>query len=101
MATTNAERQRLWRQRQATRLKVIDNDWRLFVKAATPLLQDLRAEGRKDVSTISPSTVAHRAALLERMIERWHDLPSDTKKRLATAKQNRATKQWDVMEASS
>jgi hypothetical protein len=96
MAVTNAERQRLWRERQAARLKVIHNDWHLFVKAATPVLRDLRAEGKKEAATISPSTVAHRAALLERMIERWHDLPLETKKRLAAAKRNGATKPWDV-----
>jgi hypothetical protein len=65
MALTNAERQARWRERR-------DADWTLFAKTARRILRD--ASGRQ------------KAALLERLLDRWPELPPAAKQHLARAR---------------
>jgi hypothetical protein len=40
-----------------------------------PLIKDLKAEGKKNMATMSPSTVAHLAGLLEQILDTWTKEP--------------------------
>jgi hypothetical protein len=65
MALSNAERQARWRARR-------DADWTLFAKTARRILRD--ANGRQ------------KAALLERLLDRWRELAPATKRQLTRAR---------------
>jgi hypothetical protein len=82
MALTNAEHQALWRKRQKEKLKQGQD---LYVRATKPLVDALKAEGRKNMATMVPATVAYLAALLERLNRRWPHLSPETRAELASA----------------
>jgi hypothetical protein len=65
MAMTNAERQARWRERR-------DADWSLFAKTARRVLRDAKER--------------QKAAVLERLLDRWPKLPAATKQQLARAR---------------
>ena len=65
MALSNAERQARWRARR-------DADWALFAKTARRVLRT--ANGRE------------KAAILERLLDRWPELSPATKRQLARAR---------------
>jgi hypothetical protein len=62
------------------------DDWELFSKAASVLIKALEVEGRKNMATMSPATVAVLAGILRNLLAQWPDLPPETKRKLAAAK---------------
>jgi hypothetical protein len=91
MTFSNAERQARWREGRQAKIDRVEEDWRLFAKAAGVFLLELARQGRSGAATASPATVAILTAKLRRLIERWPSLPVDVKKQLAAAKDSRAT----------
>jgi len=67
-----------------------DNDWDLFTRAVRPVVRDLSAEGRKNMATMAPASVAVLAHTLKRLVERWPQEPPEMKRKLAAAKSSHA-----------
>jgi hypothetical protein len=42
-----------------------------LIEKLTPILKGLKAEGTKNMATMSPGTVAYLAAQLGRLLEEW------------------------------
>ena len=42
-----------------------------LVEKLTPIIKDLKAEGRKNMATMSPATVGYLAGMLEKLVEEW------------------------------
>jgi hypothetical protein len=91
MALSNAERQARWRERRAAKLEVVEGDWALFTKAASVFVRAFKVEGKSSLAARSPAVVGLLAHKLERLINLWPDLPLETKKRLAAAKDHHET----------
>jgi hypothetical protein len=66
------------------------DDWDLFSKTASVVIKALRVEGRKNMATMSPATVAVLAGILRNLLAQWPDLPPETKRKLAAAKTSQA-----------
>jgi hypothetical protein len=54
------------------------------------VIKALRVEGRKNMATMSPATVAVLAGILRNLLAQWPDLPPETKRKLAAAKTSQA-----------
>jgi hypothetical protein len=42
-----------------------------LVEKLTPIIKDLKAEGRKNMATMSPATVGYLAGMLEKLVDEW------------------------------
>ncbi len=84
MALTNSEKQRRWRDRRNALAKQAaeqpgiaapdisaEEEKALFMAAVKPLLDGLFDEGKKNMATMSPGTVAALAGKLERVLVGW------------------------------
>jgi hypothetical protein len=106
MGMSNAERQALWRERQAAKAKAYDRlsskvakmtadsnkeSAVLLIAAMEPVLVGLRAEGKKNMATMVPATVARLTAILDRLVTRWPELPMDQRLALSRSKDYQAT----------
>jgi hypothetical protein len=106
MGMSNAERQALWRERQAAKAKAYDRlsskvakmtadsnreSAVLLIAAIEPVLVGLRTEGKKNMATMVPATVARLTAILDRLVTMWPGLPMDQRLALSRAKDYQAT----------
>jgi hypothetical protein len=81
---TNAERQARHRERIKARLAFVEDPRAQLWQKAKPLIKALEAEGKKDIATMSPGTVAHLTAMLRLLLD--PDYPAVVEERKAVRK---------------